>query len=160
MTKTPRTDDLDSKTKGRSWPLACGEHIELSRQLERELADMTSERDAARYMLILKERCDMPADYAAMVQRLEAERDAIKNLADVIARDYAEVVREFNEVKATLADYKAQLCKPDDCERVKRLECELAKVREELRRACAYMRSTHHKFVDDQNEVKRIEELK
>lgn len=117
VSETPRTD---AKEAVRHHAYDRDEYIvpsEFARQLERELAAMTAERDAALAMLRLKELCDMPADYAEAVKRLEAERDAIKNLADIIARDYAEVVRDLNEAKATLADYKIQLCPPDNCKR-------------------------------------------
>lgn len=68
------------------------------------------------------------------IKTLQAEMDKVHQ----IALDYA---RERDEARATLSDYKAQLCRPDQCERVKRMETELAKVREENEDTCKWSKT-------------------
>jgi len=82
MSETPRTDKLDQHTKGRNLSLACGMHIELSRQLERELAAMTELADKR-----LKDRWDISQELRAMT----AERDSL--LAEITKEKNACVMK-------------------------------------------------------------------
>lgn len=48
MSNTPRTDEQESRGLGKPWTEPYKELLQLARQLERELAAVTAERDALR----------------------------------------------------------------------------------------------------------------